>query len=111
MIGAVLRCRVRRVRLVRTVFGEQPRGSQAAVDLVCRYVQQAKPVALRGRVFAHDLQQLIRANDVRLDERTRSVDRTIDVRLRSEMNDRIRSKVQNCSAQSDDVADVDLSEV
>src|SRR5665213_1992548 len=84
MIRRGLRRRIRTVRRVRGGFAESRRvGIQRAVDLVRRYVQEAKPVARSG-VFAappflDGIDQREGGDDVGVDERRRAMDRAIDM--------------------------------
>ena len=94
MIRAGLARGVRRVRRVRRLFLEQPRRSERPIHFVGRDVQEPEPGAGGrtdpGHVVAGRLEQFEGADEVRLNERRRAVDRPVHVRLGGEIEHRRR---------------------
>src|SRR5665213_2468195 len=115
MIRRGLRRRIWAVRRIRGGFAESCRvGIQRAIDLVRRYVQEAKPVARSG-VFAappflDGIDQREGGDDVGVDERRRAMDRAIDMRLGGEVDDRARPVLREESGDQRAVADVAVHE-
>ena len=87
------------MRRIRRLLGEEPRFTQRAVDFVGRNVLEAEPITPRIArfkplpVLESRLQQRRRANNIRAHELSRPVNRTIDMRLRGKMKDRIGLKL------------------
>ncbi len=95
VVGSRLRRRIRTVGRVRSVFAEcRIIGAKRAIDLVCRYVEEAKLRTvivrqlrpIRPRCF----QQHKRPPHICFDERLRPQDRAIHVTFRREMQNGAR---------------------
>ena len=90
VIGPRLAGAVRRARVVAAVLVEHASWPEGAVDLVRAHVHHAERPPRRGwqvpPVMPHRLEQVEGANGVRLHELPRSVDRTVDVRLRGQVD-------------------------
>ena len=114
MIGRGLRRRVRGVRLVRRFLGEAPDRAERAVHLVGGDVQEAERILpierQRAPVCERGFEQRQRADDVRLHELGRTVDRTVDVRLGREVHDRVRLMLAKEPLDERAVADVAVRE-
>ncbi len=110
VVGRRLRRGVGGVRGVGCLLVEEAGRSEAPVDLVGRDVEEpeARPrlVAERGDVRPGRLEQLERADDVRLDERPRPLDRAVDVALGGEVQDGRRGVLPEHPADRLPVRDV-----
>ena len=116
MVRRGLRRGVRAVRRVGRRFAERRIGwRQRSVDLVGGHVHEAKRLAFRGRKRrpprARRVEQAEGADDVRLDERRRAVDRPVDVRFRREIDDRPRAVLRQQRRHERAVADVAAHEL
>src|ERR1700730_19120454 len=91
MIGGRFARRVRRVGSVGALFAEQPARSERAVPLLRGNVEKPEGVSIRrprrGQVAPGRVQQYERPNDVRVDERMGAVNRSINVRFGSQIED------------------------
>src|SRR5262249_46384099 len=74
---------------------ETPRCAETAEHFVGRYVQESERIAAFHAVLARRLEQMESADDVRLHERARPVDRAIDVRLGGEVHDRVGLEISD----------------
>jgi len=115
VIGRGLARRVRRIGLKRMGLGKgRVIGTEGAVDLVGRDVQEAKSrlarILQRAPVLERAGQQVVRADDVGVDERLRPEDRAIDVRLGGEINDGRDAVLTQEPRDQRPVADVALDE-
>ena len=90
MVGGGLAGGVGGVRRVGRLLAEGTVGAEAPVHFVGRHVEEAERLARAGRaageVCAGAVQQFERPDRVRVDERTRPVDRPVDVRLGGEVD-------------------------
>ena len=114
VVGAGLGRGVRRVGRVRRGFLEQSFRAEAAVDLVGRDVQEAEPRAGVGLervvVATRDVEQRERPDDICLDERRGTIDRSVDVGLRREVAQHGRPVVAKHGAHRVTVGDVGTNE-
>src|SRR5581483_9244474 len=102
-VAAGLRRRVRARRPERVVLLARDAFGHVAVDLVRRYLDEA------DARLPSEAEQLVRADDVGLDELGRAQDRAVDVRLRGEVDD--GAGPGRGGSDGSEVADVALDEL
>ena len=111
VIGRRLGGRVGRIRSVTVRFGEgRLVGRERAVDLVSRHVHETEMIRPAAPVLQRAIEQRLRAGDVGADERTRLVDRAIDVALGGEVHDRVGPMLGEQTRNQRTVADIALHE-
>ena len=114
VIGAGLACGVGRVRRVRRLLAEGAFTTERSVHFVGRHVQKAKGVARRRRQATdkdtRDLEQREGADDVGVDEQTRTVNRPVDVRFGRKVEHGVGPMVGKGTGHGGSIRDVRLHE-
>src|SRR5205814_8034920 len=103
----------RRIRRVRVLLGEGRGGwTECSVNLVSRDVMESprssRPILRPHR--ARRFEQFVSSPDIRVDEWIRTVDRSVDVRFRGEVHDRIDTLALENVAHQVAIANVALHE-
>ena len=110
MVGPGLAGGIGRARLISRILSEPTLRAQRAEDLVGRDVNEAKPGAATGwqcfPISPRGFEQLIRADDIGVNECGRIADRPVDVSLRREVQHRIGLELPENTVHCRTLADI-----
>src|SRR5882724_3378007 len=115
MIGRRFARRIWRTRIITSRFRKKSIGSQGTIDLVGRDVKKSKRLSClpiqRHPMLPRQFQQGERSDDIRLEEGLCTGDGTVDMRLRSQMDNSFGTKLGERARYRRLVADVGLNKM